>query len=51
MKDAITIDNETFYPDYEIPEYDSVTWRFLDLAKFISLLKDRALYLPRPDKL
>lgn len=41
---------ETFYLDYEIPKDDSVICRFLDLAKFISPQKDRALYLPRPDK-
>ena len=50
MKDAISIDKETFYPDFEIPEDDSVIWRFPNLAKSISLLKDRALYLPRADK-
>ena len=44
------MDGETIYTDYEIPKDDSVIWRFLDLAKFISVLKDRALYLPRPDK-
>ena len=50
MKDAISIDREIFYPACEISEDDSVIWRFLDLAKFISLQKERALYLPRPDK-
>ena len=50
MKSAISFDKETFYPDCEIPEDDSVIWRFLDLAKFISLQKERALYLPRADK-
>ncbi len=50
MEDAISIDRETFYADYEIPEDDSVIWRFLALARFISLQKDRALYLTRPDK-
>lgn len=50
MKDAVTIDKETFYPDHQIPEDDSVIWRFQDLAKFISSLKERALYLPRADK-
>jgi len=50
MKDAISIDKETFYPACEIPEDDSVIWRFLESAKFISQLKERALYLPRPDK-
>ena len=47
MKSSVTIDKETFYTDYAIPEDDSVIWRFLNLAKFISLLKERALYLPR----
>lgn len=50
MKDTGTIDEETFYTDYIIPEDDSVIWRFLDLAKFISLLKDSALYMTRADK-
>ena len=50
MKDTITIDGEIFYTDYEIPKDDSVIWRFLDLAKFISLLKEKALYLTRADK-
>lgn len=50
MKDTITIDGELFYTDYEIPKDDSVIWRFLDLAKFISLLKEKALYMTRADK-
>lgn len=50
MKDAISIDKETFYPDYVIHEDDSVIWRFPNLAKFISLQKERALYLTRADK-
>ena len=50
MKDTGTIDEETFYTDYIIPEDDSVIWRFLDLAKFISLLKDSALFMTRADK-
>ena len=50
MKDTITMDGEAFYTDYEIPKDDSVIWRFLDLAKFIALQKQRALYLPRADK-
>lgn len=36
--------------DCEIIDVSLLIWRFLDLAKFISLQKDRALYLPRPDK-
>lgn len=50
MKDTIKIGDETYYTDYEIPEDDSVIWRFLDLAKFISLLKENALYMTRTDK-
>lgn len=50
MKDTEVIDGVTYYTDYEIPEDDSVIWRFLDFAKFISLLKDRALFMTRADK-
>jgi hypothetical protein len=50
MKDIVKSGDETLYTDYEIPEDDSVIWRFLDLAKFISLLKDKALFMTRADK-
>lgn len=50
MKDTVVIDGVTYYTDYEIPKDDSVIWRFLDLAKFISLLKERALFMTRADK-
>lgn len=50
MKDTMIIDGELFYTDYEIPKDDSVIWRFLDLAKFISLLKEKALYMTRADQ-
>ena len=50
MKDTVLIDGVTYYTDYEIPKDDSVIWRFLDLAKFISLLKERALFMTRADK-
>lgn len=50
MKDAISIDRESFYSACEISEDDSVIWRFPDSAKFISLQKERALYLHRADK-
>lgn len=50
MKDTVINGEEYFYTDYEIPEDDSVIWRFLDLAKFISLLKDKALFMTRADK-
>lgn len=32
------------------PEDDSIILRFLDLAKFISLLKERVISLTHPDK-
>ncbi len=50
MKGTITIDGEIYHTNYEIPKDDSVIWRFLDLAKFISMLKERALYMTRADK-
>ena len=39
MDDAISIDKETFYTDYEISKDDSVILRFLDLAKFIMCVR------------
>lgn len=50
MRDTIKNDRGLFYTDYEIPEDNSVVWRFLDLAKFISMLKERALFMTRADK-
>lgn len=50
MKDTITIDGVEYETDYEIPNDDTVIWRFLDLAKFVSLLKEKALYMTRADK-
>ena len=47
MKNEVVIDGKIFYTDYDIPDDGSVIWRFLDLAKFISLLKDKALYMAR----
>ena len=35
---------------YKKPSPDDMLWRFMDLAKFISLLKERALYLTRIDQ-
>ena len=32
---------------YRIPQPDDILWRFMDLAKFISLLKEKSLYLTR----
>lgn len=34
---------------YEIPEDDSIIWRYLDLAKFVSFLKDKSLFMTRAD--
>ncbi len=50
MKDTITIDGEVYETDYSIPGDDIVIWRFMDLAKFVSFLKDKALFLTRADK-
>ena len=50
MKDTLTIDGKSFNTYYEVPKDDSIIWRFLDLAKFISLLKEKALYMTRADK-
>lgn len=50
MKDTITINGEVFETDYSIPSDDIVIWQFMDLAKFISLLKDKALFMTRTDK-
>ena len=36
---------------YKKPSPDDILWRFMDLAKFISLLKEKALYLTRIDQL
>ena len=35
---------------YQKPLPDAMLWRFMDLAKFISILKERALYLTRIDQ-
>jgi len=50
MKNEVVIEGKIFYTDYDIPDDGSVIWRFLDLAKFISLLKDKALYMTRADR-
>ena len=42
--------NLPYITEYEIPEDSSVIWRYLDFAKFISLLKDKSLYMTRADK-
>jgi len=50
MKDTIIIDGEEYETEYSIPGDDTVIWRFMDLAKFVSLLKDKALFMTRADK-
>lgn len=35
---------------YKTPQSNDMLWRFIDLAKFISLLKESALYLTRVDQ-
>lgn len=36
---------------FEMPPSDAVLWRYMDLAKFIALLKDQSLYFARSDLL
>jgi hypothetical protein len=36
---------------YKLPEPNTPLWRFMDFAKFVALLKDRALYFARADRL
>lgn len=36
---------------YKVPLLEASLWRYLDLAKFIALLRDRTLYFSRADKL
>ena len=36
---------------YEIPGADSTLWRYMDFAKYISILTTSSLYFPRADKL
>ena len=50
MNDTMQIDGTTFLKDYEIPKDDSIVWRFFELAKFIAMLKDSALFMTRADK-
>ncbi|MEJ7829907.1 MAG: hypothetical protein WKF91_16990 [Segetibacter sp.] len=35
---------------YQIPEDNSVLWRFMDFTKFVSLLKTKSLFFTRADK-
>lgn len=42
--------SEYYVTYYEAPSDEVIIWRYLDLAKFISLLKDRALFMTRADK-
>lgn len=36
---------------YEIPEQTTVLWRYMSLAKLLALLRDRALFFARADRL
>jgi hypothetical protein len=42
-------DTDSYYTGYGIPDDDTILWRYMDLAKFISLLKDKTLYMTRAD--
>ena len=37
--------------DIEIPPIETKLWRYMDFAKFVSLLESRALFFVRADKL
>ena len=37
--------------DIKVPSFDTTLWRYMDFAKFVSLLEDRALFFARADKL
>ena len=37
-------------PPYKTPDNNSSLWRFMDLAKFISLIKKKSLYFARADQ-
>lgn len=50
MKDTVIIDGKEYETEYSIPSDDTVIWRFMDLAKFVSLLKDKALFMTRADR-
>ena len=36
---------------YETPSPDSLLWRYMDIAKFVALLRDRGIYFARADHL
>ena len=36
---------------YEVPEPSTILWRYMSLAKLLSLLKDRSLFFARADRL
>ena len=37
--------------DIKVPSFDATLWRYMDFAKFVSLLEDRSLFFARADKL
>ena len=37
--------------DVKVPSFETTLWRYMDFAKYVSLLEDRALFFVRADKL
>jgi hypothetical protein len=40
-----------WWESYKLPEPHTPLWRYMDFAKFVAMLKDRALYFARADML
>ncbi len=40
-----------WWESYKRPEPDTILWRYMDFAKFVAMLKDRALWFSRLDSL
>lgn len=52
MKKAGDLPYDPTHPVFTLPASgDQTIWRYLDLAKLVALLKDRAIYLSRADRL
>ncbi len=49
-KDTEIVDGKDYVTDYNVPGDEAVIWRFMDFSKFVSLLKDKALFMTRADK-
>lgn len=39
------------HPNFDSPDDDTILWRYMDLAKFLSILEKEALFFTRADKL